>query len=575
MRKGQKRGAKDIQDDIFRKMSAEKKVLLGFQLWELAKTIMGYKIDYAKSGRGGKMKRFLMICCLGLSLWSTALHAQGSIFDEGAEETLKAEDITDDLKLWAQNTALKLQDILKEIKKLNYTQKRAVLLKTIQESVQEARDKRELLLMRFILNRALKLEAHFQNQDDALAVNYVLLPSIKRAIFLYENSDLPYLEANKDKPEGEIESPPYAAFAKSNVGYLLTASNLNKSLEGQFEILKLSVVWTAKDLLRSTQTKRNPINARIILKLKELHEQLSDGQVPLYAITNYARAVLLEAKNKLVEEETASFSGLIPVFTGTGSRPSRFLGVFVRILAGTFMMGSPDSEAERDSDESQHRVTLTQDFEIMTTEVTQRMWFTLMGDNPSYFKERQYCEDSYEERKNDKGETVSLCPDHPVEQVSWDEVRVFIDRLNRKEDGYRYRLPTEAEWECAARAGTQTAYSFGDNPALLGEYAWFGKNSGGQTHPVAHQKQPNAFRLYDMHGNVLEWILDPYSDDYSKALSQQDANSGVTGSGSSRVYRGGNWRSGLPRGLQSADRNWGTPDARGSALGFRLLRTKK
>ncbi|MBI3018436.1 MAG: formylglycine-generating enzyme family protein [Deltaproteobacteria bacterium] len=227
---------------------------------------------------------------------------------------------------------------------------------------------------------------------------------------------------------------------------------------------------------------------------------------------------------------------------------------FVSIPKGSFQMGSPSEEPGRvHADETLHDVTLTQDFEIMTTEVTQKMWFDIMGENPSYFK----------------GDTL------PVEQVSWNDAQLFVEKLNAiTNDGYAYRLPTEAEWEYAARSGTQTAFSFGDYDAsALQAYGWFVENSQNQTHPVA-QKKPNVWGLYDMHGHLWEWVLDNFSSDYSKALSQLDANSGNFGVSVYRVFRGG----GLNHNawdLRSASRSDRAPGDRGFNMGFRLVRTKK
>jgi formylglycine-generating enzyme required for sulfatase activity len=161
---------------------------------------------------------------------------------------------------------------------------------------------------------------------------------------------------------------------------------------------------------------------------------------------------------------------------------------FVKILAGKFMMGSPLSEVGRFDDEDLHEVTIKEDFEIMDTQVTQKQWQDVMGSNPSYFKNN---------------------PDNPVETVSWNDVQEFIKKLNEKNDGYVYDLPTEEQWEYACRAGTQTAYSFGDDPKDLKDYAWYWENSENTTHPVK-QKKPNAWGLYDMHGNVWEWCKDVY-----------------------------------------------------------------
>jgi len=228
---------------------------------------------------------------------------------------------------------------------------------------------------------------------------------------------------------------------------------------------------------------------------------------------------------------------------------------FVPIPKGTFQMGSPSGESGRESDETPHSVTLDQGFEMMTTEVTQKQWTAVMGNNsPSRFK----------------GEN------RPVESVSWDDVQEFVKKLNERNDGYAYRLPTEQEWEYAARAGTQTAFSFDDKIFNLTEFAWFAENSGRQTQPVA-QKKPNAFGLYDMHGNVWEWTLDIYSNDYSSAVSQEKAD-GVQASPRSndsiRVIRGGSWYSDSQY-VRSAIRSGNFPVNGIGNLGFRLLRTKE
>lgn len=166
---------------------------------------------------------------------------------------------------------------------------------------------------------------------------------------------------------------------------------------------------------------------------------------------------------------------------------------FVRIPEGKATIGSPKDEKGRFSDEQQIEVQFDEPFYMMETQVTQAMWESVMGENPSYFKEDQGTED------------------RPVERVSWHDVQEFIRKLNEiyEDDGIEFRLPTEAEWEYACRAGTTTAYCFGDDPERLDEYAWYSNNSGGRTHRVA-QKKPNAWGLYDMHGNVWEWCQDEY-----------------------------------------------------------------
>jgi formylglycine-generating enzyme required for sulfatase activity len=226
---------------------------------------------------------------------------------------------------------------------------------------------------------------------------------------------------------------------------------------------------------------------------------------------------------------------------------------FVNIPPGTFMMGSPLTESGRDNDEKQHSVALTEGFYIQTTEVTQGQWKAVMGNNPSFFKN---CGD-----------------DCPVEQVSWNDAQELILKLNQMEGSDRYRLPTEAEWEYACRAGSKTAVANGGISELecghdsnLDAMGWYCGNARKKTHPVA-QKNPNAWGLYDMHGNVFEWCQDRYGDYYSISVTDPTGPMG----GLYRVYRGGGWNFGA-RLCRSADRLKFTPDYKSRVLGFRLLR---
>jgi formylglycine-generating enzyme required for sulfatase activity len=193
-----------------------------------------------------------------------------------------------------------------------------------------------------------------------------------------------------------------------------------------------------------------------------------------------------------------------------------------------------------------HEVRISRPFYLGKYEVTQDQWQAVMGTNPSNFK----------------GEA-----NLPVEWVSWDDVQEFIRKLNAKEGGTKYRLPTEAEWEYAARSGSTTTYSFGNDARQLGEYAWYSTNSGRKTHTVG-QKKPNAWGLHDMHGNVWEWVQDWYGPYVADAVTDPLGPA----SGSSRRLRGGGWGIGAG-GCQSAERNRAMPGHRGGSLGFRLLRT--
>jgi len=186
---------------------------------------------------------------------------------------------------------------------------------------------------------------------------------------------------------------------------------------------------------------------------------------------------------------------------------------FKLIPAGEFMMGSE----EWDWSKPVHKVRITEPFYIGIYPVTQREWKAVMGNNPSGFKGKN----------------------RPVEKVSWDDCQEFIKKLDAREEGRKYRLPTEAEWEYACRAGSQGKYCFGDKESKLKEYAWYSKNSGGKTHPVG-KKKSNRFGLYDVHGNVWEWCQDWYDKGYYKSSPEVDPKG--PSDGSIRVYRGGGWR---------------------------------
>jgi serine/threonine protein kinase/formylglycine-generating enzyme required for sulfatase activity len=235
----------------------------------------------------------------------------------------------------------------------------------------------------------------------------------------------------------------------------------------------------------------------------------------------------------------------------------------ILIPAGDFLMGSPDSDGDAEANEKpQHRVRIARPFYLGATEVTQGQYRAVTGATPSSFKGSD---------------------DLPVEQVSWNDAIAFCTKLSKREGlkpSYQsgvgawsaaegYRLPTEAEWEYACRAGSTTKYSLGDYPGSLGEYAWCSDNSGQRTHPVGW-KRPNAWGLYDMHGNVWEWCWDAYSEDYYRESPDLDPHGPPPGT-LGRVFRGGGWDFG-PQGARSADRSAFVPGRRGHSLGFRVAR---
>jgi formylglycine-generating enzyme required for sulfatase activity len=225
-----------------------------------------------------------------------------------------------------------------------------------------------------------------------------------------------------------------------------------------------------------------------------------------------------------------------------------------KIPAGTFMMGSPESEEGHEDDETQHKVTITKPFYMQTTEVTQRQWKDLMGTKP-WFSE-VYAKEG---------------PDYAAVCVSWDDAVAYCKKLSEAE-GKTYRLPTEAEWEYACRAGTRTAWSFGDDENALGDYAWYEENAYDIGESYAHQvglKKPNAFGLYDTLGNVLEWCHDYFGKDYYNQPLEKDPRGPA--SGSSRVLRGGSWNRDS-RSTRSAYRRWNVAGFRGNYDGFRVVR---
>lgn len=287
-------------------------------------------------------------------------------------------------------------------------------------------------------------------------------------------------------------------------------------------------------------------------------EKLTPIKLNLEKILKISKDLNAPQQDLTYYEYQDEFQKLLSPFGDTGSGSSPVGMTFVRIPKGTFLMGSDSSEAGRD-DEIQHRVTITYDFFMQTTEVTQEQWYNVMGDNPSKFIADQDCPGQYKQVNR-----VGMCPSNPVEQVSWHDAQLFIQKLNDKRDGYRYRLPTEAEWEYAARGGSSGPYSVAGN---LADFAWYVDDSGNKTHAVGKLK-PNGFGLYDVHGNVWEWTSDwygPYSS--SNATDPVGASSG-----SYRVMRGGSWWSDA-RYCRSADRGNVGPGIRGSIVGFRLVRT--
>ncbi|MEO5346333.1 MAG: formylglycine-generating enzyme family protein [Magnetococcus sp. YQC-9] len=244
-----------------------------------------------------------------------------------------------------------------------------------------------------------------------------------------------------------------------------------------------------------------------------------------------------------------------------GERPEErdFVGMpFVHLPGGCFVMGSPEGEFGRDLDEGPRHEVCLDGYWIGRHEVTQGEWLRVMDNNPAHF---------------------ALSEHHPVERVSWEEAQKFIRTLNGMGEGV-FRLPTEAEWEYAARAGSDTPYAFGtsldaEQQANFREQGVFnpGKVFRRATTPV-ERFPPNAWGLYDMHGNVSEWVADWYCDDFYTKLAPQQRNPICVDSAKGfRVLRGGSWYDKAVN-LRSADRGWSTPDNRHVSIGVRLARSE-
>jgi formylglycine-generating enzyme required for sulfatase activity len=225
------------------------------------------------------------------------------------------------------------------------------------------------------------------------------------------------------------------------------------------------------------------------------------------------------------------------------------------ILAdGKFTMGSPGTESSRYTDEGpQRRVTISRPFALSIHEITFREYDS-------------FAKATGGKLPDDGGWGRG---DRPVIYVSWEDATAYARWLSEQTE-QQYRLPTEAEWEYAVRAGSTTAFSFGDDPSRLGEYAWFSSNSGQKTHPVGKMK-PNGWGLYDMLGNVWEWVEDDWHDNYDGA--PDDGRAWVDNPrGADRVIRGGSWAN-FVREYRSANRGFEWPHRSYSLVGFRLSRS--
>jgi formylglycine-generating enzyme required for sulfatase activity len=301
-------------------------------------------------------------------------------------------------------------------------------------------------------------------------------------------------------------------------------------------------LYTKHDFKKSIYDYRHGELVNLVEELKQEQQQQQEEAEYAERLKKYEEAKAAELKKQQEVEASDQTHAEKPYTNSIGIE-------FVLIPAGSFTWAAEVKESKNVFGETvqettpARKVTISKPFYLGKYEVTQEQWYAVMGDNPA----------------KSKGRT------NPVEQVSWEDAQRFISRLNQKEGHNRYRLPTEAEWEHAARAGTSTEYFFGDNESALGQYAWFKGNSGGKAQPVG-QKQPNPWGLYDIYGNVFEWVQDWYGA-YPESNVTDPRGSSY---GSNRVLRGCCWYY-AARGCRSAYRDRYSPGSLDCSIGFRLV----
>ncbi len=326
-------------------------------------------------------------------------------------------------------------------------------------------------------------------------------------------------------------------------------TQVRKEVKDQFQELKTAVKARENDKTSDAgQEQPNPSLSDKIETRKTENATQTDGNTSLKEkigdrLSNKKEAIAEKIEARKDPDATPSLS------ERAGEGLKAIADGMVLIKGGTFTMGCLDGRDKNcsESEKPSHTVTLN-DFYLSRTEVTQAQWEAVMGNNPSNFKN---------------------CPTCPVEQVSWDDVQGFIKKLNDL-TGQQYSLPSEAEWEYAARGGANSKgyeYAGSNDP---GEVAWYGSNSGTKTHPVA-QKKKNELGLFDMSGNVYEWCQDVWHEDYQGAPSR--GNAWMTGGEQARrVVRGGSWLISIGNCRVSNRDSNGNADDRNNVIGFRLAR---
>ncbi len=334
---------------------------------------------------------------------------------------------------------------------------------------------------------------------------------------------------------GEIDKvKPEATVSNLEVGqYRITATWNKVTLAKTFDLTVDDEMTVFFNFVAKTVEVTSMVEARRIAEEARRKEEERQAELMRAEVARQAE------QQRLADARLVAAGGVIVDLGG---------GVTMKLVAiepGRFMMGSPEAQGD-DDERPQHEVTISKGFWLCQTEVTQAQWQAVMGSNPSHFQ----------------GD-----PNRPVEQVSWNDATEFCSRLSKK-TGMEFRLPTEAEWEYACRAGTTTRWSFGDDEAVLPDHAWFVLNSGGSTKPVGTRK-PNPWGLYDMHGNVWEWVSDWYGEYHPGTKVDPRGPS----SGADRVLRGGSWDN-LSSYCRSSNRGDYAPVGVAFTFGFRAARTR-
>jgi len=346
------------------------------------------------------------------------------------------------------------------------------------------------------------------------------------------SNDLARLKAGIDQPDSELGRECLALLASMESQFAaLLAGRRSRRVTVTAIFAVLAALATAGGLyVVDAQTKEKA--GKVALTIPRLEKAIAakDAFGADDALADLEALAPKDARMAVWREQVATVPGtgkMLVVDLGGGVTMH-----LMSIRPGTFIMGSDNG-----GDELTHKVTLTKPFYLGKYEVTQEQWERVMGSNPSTFKDAK----------------------NPVGNVSWNDCQEFVDKLQKAVPGQMFRLPTEAEWEYACKAGTTRDYA-GD----LDDMAWYSSNSGNRTHPVGEMK-PNAWGLYDMHGNVCEWCAD-WSGDYP-ATAVDDPRG--PSSGLVRVLRGGGWSS-LANDCRVAYRNGSLSTYRGSGCGFRV-----